>query len=68
MRVATHPGGFHADDVFAIAALRLVHGDLEVVRSRDPEVLAAADLRVDVGGRYAPATGDFDHHQRGGAG
>jgi uncharacterized UPF0160 family protein len=68
MIVATHSGGFHADDVFAIAVLRLALGDLEIVRTRDPERQAAADLRVDVGGRDDPATGDFDHHQRGGAG
>jgi len=69
MRVATHNGSFHADDVFAVAVLRLLHGDaLQVVRTRDPEQLAAADLRVDVGLRHDPATGDFDHHQRGGAG
>jgi uncharacterized UPF0160 family protein len=69
MRVATHSGGFHADDVFAIAVLRLAHGEtLEVVRTRDREEQAAADLRVDVGGKDDPATGDFDHHQRGGAG
>lgn len=74
MRVATHSGSFHADDVFALAALTLLasaepdHGPLEIVRTRDPELLAAADLRVDVGQRNDPATGDFDHHQRGGAG
>src|SRR5690242_10089916 len=68
MKVATHPGNFHADDVFAIAVLELVHGELEIVRTRDAEAQAAADLRVDIGGRSDPATGDFDHHQRGGAG
>ncbi|HEY6760359.1 MAG TPA: MYG1 family protein [Baekduia sp.] len=70
MRVATHPGNFHADDVFAIAALRLAHGDDEVVvvRTRDPRVQDEADARIDVGGRSDPATGDFDHHQKGGAG
>ena len=68
MIVATHPGNFHADDVFAVAALQLVHGPLEVVRTRDAERQAAADVRVDVGGRSDPATGDFDHHQKGGAG
>src|SRR5437868_11558554 len=67
-RAATHSGGFHADDVFALAVLRIVHPDLEIVRSRDPEVLAAVDFRIDVGGRDDPATGDFDHHQKGGAG
>ena len=25
-------------------------------------------MRVDIGGRSNPAAGDFDHHQRGGAG
>jgi uncharacterized UPF0160 family protein len=68
MRVATHPGNFHADDVFAIAALRLAEGDVEVVRTRDQQAQEAADARVDVGGRHDPQTGDFDHHQKGGAG
>lgn len=70
MRVGTHNGEFHADDVFAVAALRFMFGvgNVEVVRSRDAAVLATCDLRVDVGGRSDPATGDFDHHQRGGAG
>lgn len=64
MRVATHNGSFHADEVFAIAALGLLPEPIEVIRTRDPEKLAAADLRVDVGFRHNPATGDFDHHQR----
>jgi uncharacterized UPF0160 family protein len=71
MRVATHPGNFHADDVFAVATLRLAAGDgapVEVVRTRDAAIQAAADARVDVGGRSDPETGDFDHHQKGGAG
>ena len=68
MQVATHPGTFHADDVFAVAVLQLVHGNLEIVRTRDPDQQAAADVRIDVGGRFDPATGDFDHHQKGGAG
>lgn len=69
MKVATHDGSFHADDVFAVATLRLAFGgDVEVVRTRDPERLAEADIRVDVGMRFDPTSGDFDHHQRGGAG
>lgn len=65
MQIATHDGSFHADEVFAIAALSLLSEPVEVVRTRDREVLAGADLRVDVGFRYDPAAGDFDHHQRG---
>lgn len=64
MLIATHDGSFHADEVFAIAALALVGEPIEVLRTRDRDVLASADLRVDVGFRYDPATGDFDHHQR----
>jgi uncharacterized UPF0160 family protein len=68
MQVATHPGNFHADDVFAVAALGLALGPLDVVRTRDDAQLAGSDIRVDVGGKSDPATGDFDHHQKGGAG
>lgn len=64
MQVATHDGSFHADEVFAIAALGLLSEPVDVVRGRSPDLLAAADLRVDVGFRYDPLAGDFDHHQR----
>src|SRR3954471_8005285 len=68
MKVATHSGSFHADDVFALAALALLGEPFEVVRTRDPEAMAACDVRIDVGFCNDPATGDFDHHQREGAG
>jgi uncharacterized UPF0160 family protein len=64
MLIATHDGSFHADEVFAIAALGLLGEPIEVLRTRDRDVLARADLRIDVGFRYDPSTGDFDHHQR----
>ena len=65
MRIATHDGSFHADEVFALAALTLHDEDAEIVRTRDHDALAAADVRVDVGFRDDASTGDFDHHQRG---
>ena len=65
MLIATHDGSFHADEVFAIAALGLLDEPVEVVRTRDRDALAQADLRVDVGFRDDASTGDFDHHQRG---
>jgi uncharacterized UPF0160 family protein len=68
MKVATHSGSFHADDVFALAALSMLGEPLEIVRTRDAEAMAACDVRVDVGFRSDPASGDFDHHQREGAG
>jgi uncharacterized UPF0160 family protein len=68
MKVATHDGSFHADEVFALAVLSLLGEPIEVVRTRDAAAMAACDVRVDVGFADDPATGDFDHHQKGGAG
>ncbi len=68
MLIGTHDGGFHADDVFAIAALLRVYPYAKVIRTREIETLAKADLRVDVGRKYSPKEGDFDHHQVEGAG
>jgi uncharacterized UPF0160 family protein len=64
MLIATHDGSFHADEVFAVAALGLLGDPVEVVRTRDRDAVAQADLRVDVGFRDDATTGDFDHHQR----
>jgi uncharacterized UPF0160 family protein len=50
--IATHNGKFHADDVFGVALLTQLFPDAEVVRTRDPEVLATADVVLDVGGAY----------------
>jgi uncharacterized UPF0160 family protein len=63
LRVGTHSGSFHADEVFALAVLRMAKGPLEIVRTRSPEKRAAGAQRGDVGRRDDPETGDFDHHQ-----
>lgn len=68
MKIVTHSGSFHTDDVFAVATLLLVYPDAEVVRSRDKEVVDSADIVVDVGLEYDPKRMRFDHHQLGGAG
>jgi uncharacterized UPF0160 family protein len=64
----THDGEFHADDVFSWAVISLLFPDCRVVRTRDPSILATADIRFDVGGKHDPSTSDYDHHQEGGAG
>ena len=66
--IATHNGNFHADDVFSVAALKNVFPSFNLVRTRDLELMAKADIVLDVGGIYDPEAGRFDHHQRGGAG
>src|SRR3954462_13168947 len=68
MKVATHSGSFHADAVFALATLGLLGDPLEVVRTRAPKGMAAGAVPIGVGFRSDPATGDFDPHQREGAG
>jgi uncharacterized UPF0160 family protein len=65
LKVATHSGTFHADDVFAFAILRAAeNGAVELVRTRDQARLAAADLVFDVGGLYDPKHRRYDHHMR----
>jgi len=66
--IATHNGNFHADDVFSVAALKLVIPSFKLIRTRDLEVISKADIVIDVGGEYDAEKGRFDHHQRGGAG
>ncbi len=64
MKVATHSGTFHADDVFAFAVLRAARNDVELVRSRDSQELEQADVVFDVGGLYEPERRRYDHHMR----
>ena len=72
IKVATHNGSFHADEVFAIATLSLWADKngfrLEITRTRDESVLDKADIVLDVGGIYDPEKKRFDHHQKEGAG
>lgn len=66
--VVTHSGSFHADDVFSVAALKQILPSFTLIRTRDKDTIAKADVVIDVGGEHDPATDRFDHHQRGGAG
>jgi uncharacterized UPF0160 family protein len=38
--------------------------DAEVIRTRDSDEIAKADIVVDVGGKYIPEKHRYDHHQR----
>lgn len=62
---ATHSGSFHADDVLAAAALRIVSPSLPILRTRDQNQLDATSVLFDVGRIFDPATCRFDHHQLG---
>jgi len=66
IKIGTHNGTFHCDEVMACYLLKLLpeYKDAEIVRSRDPAVLDACDIVVDVGGVFDAAKLRFDHHQR----
>lgn len=69
VKIVTHSGRFHTDEVFSCAVLSLVYREaVEIVRSRDANVIETADIVVDVGGEYDATRARFDHHQKGGAG
>lgn len=71
MKIVTHSGSWHADEVLAIALLAVVFREVpEVTRTRDPKVIQEAlqdknTYVLDVGGQYHPLHKNFDHHQRG---
>jgi uncharacterized UPF0160 family protein len=61
---ATHSGPFHADDVLAWGLIQVfVDRDASLIRTRDGDELAKADIVFDVGGVFDPSIGRFDHHQ-----
>ena len=67
IKIATHDGIFHADEVFALAVLKLsveLDGDsIEIVRTRDLDLISSCHMAVDVGGVYDQIS-HFDHHQK----
>lgn len=71
MKVVTHNGIFHADEVFAIATLEIfMKQQAEVIRTRDNAIIAESqnnsDIFVlDLGLKFEPDSRNFDHHQDG---
>lgn len=65
--IGTHDGTFHCDDVTACFMLKQLtrFKNHDIVRTRNPEKLAEADIVVDVGGELDLEKLRLDHHQRG---
>ncbi|XP_071778797.1 MYG1 exonuclease [Centroberyx gerrardi] len=65
-KIGTHNGTFHCDEVLACFFLRQLpeYKDAEIIRTRDPALLAKCDIVVDVGGEFDPKRHRYDHHQR----
>ena len=72
IKLVTHNGSFHADDIFACATISLVlekrGEEFEIIRARDEEIIKAGDYVFDVGNVYDAEKNHFDHHQKEGAG
>lgn len=67
VKVVTHDGLFHADEVFAIALLKRIE-TLDIIRTRDVDIVEEAIndksvFVIDCGGEYNPDMRNFDHHQ-----
>ena len=67
MKIGTHNGTFHCDDVVACAMLKLLpeYGEADIIRTRDQDVLDECDIVVDVGGEFDHKKKRYDHHQQG---
>jgi hypothetical protein len=66
MKIITHDGMFHADELLASALIMHVHGSMQVVRTRELTIVELDDTEIwvlDVGGEYIPRDKNFDHHQ-----
>ncbi|KAL4655719.1 UPF0160 protein MYG1, mitochondrial [Arapaima gigas] len=66
LKIGTHNGTFHCDEVLACFFLRQLpeYKDADIVRTRDPTLLDQCDIVVDVGGEFDPKRHRYDHHQR----
>lgn len=68
IKVATHDGNFHADEVFALAVLKIFFNEsgkqIEIARTRDPKKISECQIVVDVGNKYDHKNSIYDHHQK----
>lgn len=64
IKIGTHDGTFHCDEVLGTYLLQIIYPDSEIVRSRDQNILSTCDIVIDVGGKYDPSKHLYDHHQR----
>jgi len=66
MKIGTHNGTFHCDEVLACAMLKYLpeYKEAEIVRTRDNKLLDGCDIVVDVGAVFDPAKHRYDHHQK----
>ena len=70
MKIITHSGAFHSDEIFATALILMyVNSNMEIIRTRDKKILETSKKDndswvIDVGGVHNPDLLNFDHHQK----
>lgn len=68
VKIATHDGTFHADEVFALAVLKIYfeakNQEIQIVRTRDLDMISDCQIVVDVGSKYDHKNHIYDHHQK----
>jgi uncharacterized UPF0160 family protein len=67
-RIFVHSGVFHGDDVFAVAAAKILWPNTEIFRVRElPEDFSNNnDIALDIGGKFSFSNNIYDHHFKGG--
>ncbi|XP_050422042.1 MYG1 exonuclease [Adelges cooleyi] len=63
-KLGTHNGQFHCDEAFGSYMLRLLYPNLEIIRTRDENLLNECDIVIDVGAVYDHSKRRYDHHQK----
>lgn len=62
VKIVTHDGKFHLDDVLACWVVSKIHANTKIERSRDADKISRACFAIDVGRKYDPKRNLFDHH------
>lgn len=69
-KIITHAGTFHADELCAIATIRRMYPGIPVERTYTPSESDFSDPEIfvlDIGRRYEPSYGNYDHHHDAGS-
>lgn len=65
MKIGTHNGLHHPDDVIACSILKKIYDNVDIIRSRNFQELDQCSILIDVGNKYQPPK-YFDHHHKNG--
>lgn len=64
IRIVTHDGPFHSDEVLSVAILTKIFKNHQIIRTREQALIDLADVVVDVGSVYNHQLRRYDHHMK----